>query len=95
MPVPAHPAQNVVRHRHWSIAHRSTIRTAVPDTFKLNEGLWPLLCHASQLSQTLVGFTLQGIHEVPFGEERQPFLTASASAFRAPQSCKPLPFVAN
>ena len=51
--MPAHPAQSVVRHRHWSITHRSTIRIAVPDTFTHSEGLWPLLCHASQLLETL------------------------------------------
>ena len=38
-----------------SITHRSTIRIAVPDTFELSEGLWSLLCHASQLPQIWYG----------------------------------------
>ena len=45
------PAQNVVRHRHWSITHRSTNCRGVPDKFELSEGVWSLHCHASQLPQ--------------------------------------------
>ena len=52
--MPAHPMQNVVYHCHWSIAHRFIVRTAVPDPLKLSKGFRRLLCHTSQLSQTLV-----------------------------------------
>ena len=41
LPVPPHPAQNVVYHCHWSIAHRFTIRIAEP--LKLSKGFRPLL----------------------------------------------------
>ena len=87
LPVSAHRAQNVVRHRHWSITRRPTIRIAVPDMFELSEGPWSPLCHASRLPQTLAGCILQVIHDVHFGEERQHNFTASASAFRAQQTC--------
>ena len=65
--VPAHLTKNAVEYSHWSIAHRLTVRMTVPDTLGLSECL-SLFCHASQLSQTLVGCILQGSTKCPLGK---------------------------
>lgn len=54
LPVPTHPMQHAVYSSHWPIARLITVRIAAPNTLQLRKGLRPLLCHASQLSQTLV-----------------------------------------
>ena len=47
----AHPLQNAVYCSRWPITHLTTMRIATPNTLHLRTGLWPLLRHASQLSQ--------------------------------------------
>ena len=85
--VPTHLLQYAVYCSCWPITHLTTINTATPNTLQLRTGLRPLLRHASQLSQTLIGCNLQGIDEVTFDEECQHNFTTSASAFRAPECC--------
>ena len=54
LPMPTHPLQYAVQCSHRPITHFSAIRTVTPNSLKLRKGLWSLLSHAGQLSQTLI-----------------------------------------